>query len=110
MKLKTLVLLAKWWRRFGKEIEALWRGLLFLNMGWMDEGSRMVVSLGIGCLSCGKIFLRVGNLSGGGEIKVGEGSKVYFRWDDWLGVDPLCLLLPRLFRVMSVCVLGVVPL
>lgn len=35
---------------------------------------------------------------GGGGIKVGEGSKVYFRWDDWLGVDPLCLLLPRLFR------------
>lgn len=36
----------------------------------------------------------------GVDFKVGLGSRVWFWVDDWLGVGPLFLSFPRLFRVV----------
>lgn len=45
--------------------------------------------------SCGEAF------SKGVGFRVGEESRVWFRVDNWMGLDPMSMLFPRVFRVMS---------
>lgn len=60
-----------------------------LHVGWV------ISCLGDVSGSCGEVFSR-----GVGFI-VGEGSRVQFWLDDWMGMGSLSVLFPRVFRVAS---------
>ncbi|GKV24214.1 hypothetical protein SLEP1_g33851 [Rubroshorea leprosula] len=96
----------KWWGRLATNGEGLWKKVVVGKYGgggghWLDRvrDGRRVGSIwwrDVRALNMGD-GLNVGWLSKGFRIKVGEGKRVSFWWDEWCGEGCLANKFPRLY-------------
>ncbi|GKU90755.1 hypothetical protein SLEP1_g4707 [Rubroshorea leprosula] len=104
---KNWALLGKWWYRFGDGVESLWKRVVREKY---YGGRREVDITTIECLKVSKIWrdiIRIGGrslklrniLAVGFKWEVGEGNRVGFWSDKWIGVKSLRDLFPRLFAL-----------
>ncbi|GKV29432.1 hypothetical protein SLEP1_g38359 [Rubroshorea leprosula] len=104
---KNWAMLGKWWYRFGDGVESLWKRVVKEKY---YGGRREVDITTIECLKVSKIWrdiIRIGGrslklrniLAEGFKWEVGEGNRVGFWSDRWIGVKSLRDLFPRLFAL-----------
>ncbi|GKV29207.1 hypothetical protein SLEP1_g38153 [Rubroshorea leprosula] len=104
---KNWAMLGKWWYRLSDGVESLWKRVVREKY---YGGRREVDITTIECLKVSKIWrdiIRIGGLSlklrnmlvEGFKWEVGEGNRVGFWSDRWIGVKSLRNLFPRLFAL-----------
>ncbi|GKU95930.1 hypothetical protein SLEP1_g9226 [Rubroshorea leprosula] len=100
-------MLGKWWYRLGDGVESLWKRVVREKY---YGGRREVDITSVECFKMSKIWrdiIRIGGLSlnlrnmlvEGFKWEVGEGNRVVFWADRWMGVKSLRDLFPRLFAL-----------
>ncbi|GKV28743.1 hypothetical protein SLEP1_g37755 [Rubroshorea leprosula] len=106
----NLALLGKWWGRLAENREGLWKRVIIGKYGergghWMDwikekEGLGSSWWRDVCCID--KLDReRVGWLSEGFRLKLGDGKRVSFWWDNWCGVGHLANKYPRLYLIST---------
>ncbi|GKV37932.1 hypothetical protein SLEP1_g45894 [Rubroshorea leprosula] len=106
----NLALLGKWWGRFAEKMEGLWKRVIIGKYGergghWLDwikekEGLGSTWWRDVCCID--KIDReRVGWLLEGFRIKLEDGKRVSFWWDNWCGVGYLANKYPRLYLLST---------
>ncbi|GKV26644.1 hypothetical protein SLEP1_g35909 [Rubroshorea leprosula] len=106
----NLALLGKWWGRLAENKEGLWKRVIIGKYGergghWLDwikerEGLGSTWWRDVCCID--KMDReRVGWLLEGFRIKLGDGKRVSFWWDNWCGVGYLANKYPRLYLIST---------
>ncbi|GKV49208.1 hypothetical protein SLEP1_g55970 [Rubroshorea leprosula] len=110
MRRFNLALMGKWWGRLASKDEGLWRRVIEGKysegrgnwMDWVRDGRGM-----------GSLWWRdvcnlnnrdgenVGWLEEGFRLRIGEGKRVSFWWDDWCGEGCLANFFPRLYLLST---------
>ncbi|GKV49313.1 hypothetical protein SLEP1_g56069 [Rubroshorea leprosula] len=104
---KNWAMLGKWWYRLGDGVESLWKRVVREKY---YGGRREVDITSVECFKVSKIWrdiIRIGGLSlnlrnmlvEGFKWEVGDGNRVVFWSDRWIGVKSLRDLFPRLFAL-----------
>ncbi|GLT28935.1 hypothetical protein SLA2020_038370 [Shorea laevis] len=107
LECRNIALLGKWWDRFGKEENCLWKKVIsdkYYGGGivWdiKHTQTRIVSTLWRNILNLGNEGRRGFEIFKDGFCwKVGLGDKVKFWFEKWIGTEPLCVTYPRLFNL-----------
>jgi len=101
LKAHNQSLLMKWLWRYNLETNALWRRFIHDKYGQDDQWCSNFVNcpFGVGVWRAIRSFwpLLAGNIS----FKVGNGRKILFWHDNWLGHGPLKVLLPNFYTIAT---------
>ncbi|GLT26719.1 hypothetical protein SLA2020_017650 [Shorea laevis] len=106
---KNIALLGKWWDRFGKEDQCLWKRVLVdkyygggnawditqIQVRNVSTLWRNIVALGNEGMVGSRVF------RDGFSWKLGLGDKIKFWWDSWVGTEPLHISFPRLLNLAN---------
>ncbi|GKU88292.1 hypothetical protein SLEP1_g2574 [Rubroshorea leprosula] len=109
LEYRNIALLGKWWNRFGKEENSLWKTVIsnkyyggVIKWDIKQFQVRKLPSLWGNIVAIGKeggkgsLVLRDGFI-----WKLGMGDKIKFWCDKWVGIDSLDVSFPRLFNLAS---------
>ncbi|WMV38922.1 hypothetical protein MTR67_032307 [Solanum verrucosum] len=101
LKAHNQSLLMKWLWRYNLETDALWRRFIHDKYGQDDQWCSNSVNcpFGVGVWRAIRSFwpLLAGNVS----FKVGNGRKILFWHDNWLGHGPLKVLFPNFYTIAT---------
>lgn len=95
-------LLSKWLWRFGEEDHALWKDVIISKYGQTEQWTTNTVTNAYGVSVWRTIRNLWPKLSGSIGYKVGEGTRILFWKDKWIGQNSLMEDFPDLFS-LSFC-------